>query len=74
MGFNSGRDPVELGVFVCIHETHAALLCRPEGNEDESDDIWVPKSVLHVDSDVNEKDDEGELVVYQWWAEDKGLV
>lgn len=46
-----------------------ALLIEIDGKE-----IWVPKSVIDEDSEVWEDEQEGELVVYEWWAEDKGLV
>lgn len=51
------------------HETELALLCLIGG-----DPHWVPKSQIHEDSDVNEKGDEGTLVVKAWWAKKAGLV
>lgn len=35
--------------------------------------LWVPKSVIHDDSEVFMKDDVGTLVVKTWWAEKVGL-
>jgi len=35
---------------------------------------WIPQSQIHDDSEVWKKGDEGELVVTQWIAEQKGLV
>lgn len=37
---------------------------------------WIPKSVLHDDSEVYDDDEnkEGEVVVNQWWANKEGLV
>lgn len=46
-----------------------ALLIEIEGKE-----VWVPKSVIHDDSEVYDEDHEGELVLKEWWAEEKGLV
>lgn len=37
---------------------------------------WIPRSVVHEDSDVPpdaRNGDEGELFVAQWWAEKEGL-
>lgn len=53
-------------------ETEKAIgVRRLEGSTEdplEKDPFWVPKSVIHNDSDVKAKDDEGELVVKTWWA------
>lgn len=41
----------------------------------ESDDlgeVWVPRSVIHDDSEIYEGDHEGELVVEGWFAEKEG--
>lgn len=36
-------------------------------------DTWVPKSVIHDDSEVYDGGDgEGDLVVETWWAEKEG--
>jgi len=53
----------------CIKETEKALLVEIEGEE-----VWVPKSVVHDDSEVYAEDDQGTLVVKRWWAREKGLV
>lgn len=34
---------------------------------------WIPKSVIHDDSEVWKYGDEGVLVVKTWWAEREGL-
>jgi len=54
----------------CIAETDAAILCDFEDGVQH----WVPKSQLSEDSEVEEKDDEGTLIVTRWWAEQKGLA
>ena len=48
-------------------ETDSALLVDIDGDE-----VWVPKSVIHDDSEVYEKGHEGTLVVESWWARKKG--
>ena len=46
--------------------TEKALLCVIPG--DEVTEVWVPKSIIHEDSEVQEEHDEGTLVVPMWWA------
>jgi hypothetical protein len=52
-------------------ETDRALLVFVPDLEEQ---IWVPKSVVHEDSEVYKADTDGELVVFEWWATKKGLV
>ena len=56
---------------VCVHETESALLIS---SEELSDEVWVPKSQVIIDSDVHHKGDEGELVVTEWVAEKEGWL
>ena len=35
--------------------------------------VWIPKSVIHDDSEVWKIGTEGELVVARWFAEKEGL-
>lgn len=53
----------------CIRETDKAILVKLETGEEK----WIPKSVVHDDSEVYEKGGEGKLVVQGWWAEAQGL-
>lgn len=55
---------------VCKRETLKALLVVIDGSE-----LWVPKSVVHDDSEVfDAKDnDSGKLVLKRWWAEQNEL-
>ena len=50
-------------------ETDAALLCDFGGYE-----IWIPKSQIGDDSEVNELYDEGEIEIPVWLAKEKGLI
>jgi hypothetical protein len=61
-------EPVSLGTATVKRETPKALLVEVEGEE-----MWVPKSVIHEDSEVWQgEQDDGELVVKRWWAEKEG--
>jgi hypothetical protein len=54
-----------------VKETDKALLCMLEGEEE----VWVPKSVIHDDSEVySMKANTGRLMVKGWWARKMGLV
>jgi len=35
---------------------------------------WIPKSVLHDDSEVWKNGQSGDVVVKTWWAEKEGLA
>lgn len=53
-----------------IRETDKAVLFEIEGEE-----TWIPKSVIHEDSEVWKADQSaGTLVVAGWWAEKNGLA
>ena len=51
----------------CIKETDKAILVDVEGEE-----VWIPKSQVHDDSEVWKADQEGELVVSSWFARKRG--
>jgi len=62
-GFNVGQAEVR-------RETDKALLIYIE---DIGDEVWVPKSVIHDDSEIWEAGQEaGELVVTEWFAHKAG--
>lgn len=57
-----------------LRATDKALLVEAEDLDEE---VWVPRSVVHDDSEVWDYDDEdargpGDLVVKEWWAEKQG--
>lgn len=67
----------------CIGETaKAVLVLRKSAVVDalsamESDapaEVWVPKSMLHDDSEIVEEGDEGTLIVKERWAEKQGWL
>lgn len=43
---------------------------------DSGETVWIPKSMIHDDSEVydDDKNNEGEVVVQTWWAEKEGLA
>ena len=60
---------VDLPKATCKRETDKAILVnRGKG------DMWVPKSVIHDDSEVYGEGHEGTLIVKYWWAEEKNLI
>jgi hypothetical protein len=66
---NNGDEPVELEGVEVIHETDKAIKFTYEGETK-----WAPKSAVHDDSEVHQKDDTGTLIVKRWYAEKEGLV
>jgi Ser-tRNA(Ala) deacylase AlaX len=66
---SDGGHEVNGGATVtCLSETAKAILVSVAGKA-----LWIPKSVLHDDSEVWKAGDEGVLVVNEWWAEREGL-
>lgn len=61
-------DSIEMFA-ICDHETDKALLVILSDQKK----IWVPKSVVHIDSEVQAKGDEGTLTVQKWFAEKEGF-
>jgi len=68
-----GKDPFRIPHVKAIKATALALLVE---HGTQGDQLWVPKSVVHDDSEVFDdgKNAEGDLVVFEWWAESKGLL
>lgn len=52
-----------------LRQTEKALLCLIDGDE-----VWIPQSHIHDDSEVYEQGGEGRLVISRWLAEQKGLT
>ncbi len=52
----------------------STLALQVELESDPGDSHWIPKSVIHDDSEVyDESTETGELVVFNWFAEKEGL-
>lgn len=65
------NEPVSLGEVVSVvRETDKALCVELDGGVEQ----WVPKSVIHDDSEVWNAETTGELIVKYWWAEKNGLA
>ena len=66
------KDPVDLGLVFVIRETDLALLVS---FEDTGNELWVPKSVIHDNSEVwRGIDKHGTLVVEAWWAQKEDML
>lgn len=50
-------------------ETDNAILVEIDGN-----DVWIPKSQINADSQVNGEGDVGTLVISEWIATKKNLI
>lgn len=63
--------PHSLGEGKVTKSTEKAFLIELD---DADDGIWIPKSVIHDDSEVYDDADNstGEVVVHEWWAEKNG--
>jgi len=62
---------------VCISETGIAILVQAPFFDDvdgTGGEVWVPKSVVHDDSEVYTEGTDGDLVVVYWFAERRGWV
>ena len=59
-----------LGDGECVQEGPKAIRVALETGED----IWIPKSLVHDDSEVWKEGQEGDVVVAEWWAEKEKLV
>ena len=66
----ANEDKISLGFVETRKETNRAIYVE----DVDSKCFWVPKSVLHDDSEVWKKDQEGNLVVFEWWAEKNNFI
>lgn len=62
------EDTVTLAEVEVLYETDKAFLIQYDEEK-----LWVPKSVIHADSEVYEAGDKGYLVVAHYWARKQGL-
>lgn len=67
-------DPVEeIDDVKCDKDTPKAILVEVTVAKGKTIKTWVPKSLIHDDSDVYKAGTEGKLVVARWFAEQEGL-
>ena len=52
---------------------HPKTLKVMKGEGMKSKTFWLPRSVVHEDSDVQDEGDEGELFVHRWYFDQEGL-
>lgn len=62
-----GDEAYPLGEATCVQETALAILVVLRDMDNAR--RWIPKSVLHDESEVRHRDDDGALAVKQWWAD-----
>ena len=62
-------ETVEIEDVTVEAETDLALLCIIEEKQ-----RWIPKSVVHEDSEVSGEGDSGTVIIMRWFAEKEGLV
>lgn len=60
---------VEFEDVIVLEERDEALKVQIDGQE-----VWLPKSQIHSDSEVYKADTEGMLIISEWIAEQKELV
>jgi hypothetical protein len=64
---------ISIGKGKAIRKSTTGLALLVEFDEDGSDDLWVPFSQIHDNSEVYKVGHTGDVVVTQWWADTKGL-
>jgi hypothetical protein len=71
MAFGEESEPVVFKNTTCLRESPRAMLVRIDGKE-----RWVPKSVVHDDSEVFDAKENatGKLVLVGWWARENDLA
>ena len=52
-----------------LYESEKAILC-----EIDEEEMWIPKSQIHDDSEVYKMGSEGILIISKWIAKKKGLI
>ena len=74
-GYDSynGDETEEIPDVTCTAETIKAILCRLGKDKWRSRSMWIPKSVVHRDSEVCKTETSGTLVVARWFAEKEEL-
>jgi hypothetical protein len=60
---------VEFEGVTVLYERDASLLVKIYDQE-----VWIPKSQIHDDSEVYKADTEGTLIISEWIAEKKELI
>lgn len=64
-------EGTDVGQAIALKESDKALLVQIIDLEEQ---VWVPKSQIHDDSEVFKSDQSGKLVVTNWFAEKQGWL
>lgn len=62
-------DTAEFEDVSCIDDSPLAIQVVIDGQC-----VWIPRSAVDESSEVQEKEDEGLLVISEWMAVEKGLI
>lgn len=65
-------NTVDISV-TCETETEKAILVMFDEGPRMGETVWVPKSVIDEESEVQGTGDEGLLCIAEWFAEKEGL-
>ena len=65
---------IKVGKVKCLYATDRALQVVSVASDCILGKMWIPKSVVHDDSEVYLENHEGEMVVEQWFAEKQGWI
>lgn len=64
------EEPFEIEDVGCIKDSGKALLCHLPDGADE----WFPYTQISIDSEVQQEDDVGTLIISSWLARKKDLL
>lgn len=69
-------EPETFADVECVTETQLAIFVRVPRPDRVPQYLWIPKSVVHDDSEVFDAKNNarGKLVVKHWWAHREGLA
>jgi len=63
-------EPCEIGNGKCTRCTKLAILVVMSNG----DEVWMPRSVIHDNSEVYDDGHDGKIIVHEWWAEERGYA
>lgn len=66
-------EGVDFPNVTCIRETTDAILVSGP-IEDGDGEVWIPKKMVHADSEVYASGHEGKLIVKTWLANKRGWI
>lgn len=67
------KNVVRIVDCIGMKATAKAVLVLVPGEQGPRE-LWFPQSQIHDDSEVWKEGDEGELVISEWIAKEKGLI